>query len=206
MAFGEDWRQRRIVHRTPGGKLTRVKISSLPAEEQQKYNPNRYKRLGADTMMSPDDFEQIQKKEYESGQIFDFYVQVTDEESLENIEEGKLLLATTNGILVPKIFTNDEKQIIKLNNVPMDAVKKVILTDDMGDVDYDNIDNAEFEDIDKLEGNDRYEKIKFNEGEIYKIDIAPYIEYVDKYVDNPNIDDEEINEGFYSYYYIGETI
>lgn len=203
--FAKNWRDRKIVHRTPGGKLTRVKISSLPAEEQQKYNPNRFKR-GADTKMNQDSFQELQKREFDAGHIFDFYVQVDDEESLDDLEDGDLLLATTDGKIVPELFHDDDKIIMKLNNVSIDAVKKIALSpDDGSSIDYHNIGDVSFEDIDgEMERNKRYEKIKFNDEQLYQIDIANYLPYIERVVDTPEDNTVDIDEGFYNYYYRGE--
>ena len=203
MAFEKKWRERKIVHRTPGGKMTRVKISSLPADEQQKYNPNRYKR-GADTKMSADEYADLQKKDVDAGHIFDFYIQLGDIAELDDVEEGSLLLATTDSNKVRDLFDKDMK-VVKLKTVPMDAVKKVVVSSEDGEpLDLEKSDNIEFEDIDELEGMERYEKIKFNDEGLYQIDIAPYLEYIDVVLDEPESenDDKDITEGFFNYYYI----
>ena len=203
MAFEKKWRERKIVHRTPGGKMTRVKISSLPADEQQKYNPNRYKR-GADTKMSADEYADLQKKDVDAGHIFDFYIQLGDIAELDDVEEGSLLLATTDSNKVRDLFDKDMK-VVKLKTVPMDAVKKVVVSSEDGEpLDLEKSDNIEFEDIDELEGMERYEKIKFNDEGLYQIDIAPYLEYIDVVLDEPESEneDEDITEGFFNYYYI----
>ncbi len=205
MAFEKNWRERKIVHRTPGGKMTRVKIGSLPADEQQKYNPNRYKR-GADKLMGKDDYEDLQKREVDAGHIFDFYVQVKDVSELDDIEDGTLLLTTTNSKVVNDLF-DDDMSIVKLKNVPMDAVKKVVIPKENGEpIDLAKSDDLSFEDIDELEGKERYEKIKFNDDQLYQIDIAPYLEYVEVVLDEPDEEDDsqDVNEGFYNYYYIGD--
>ena len=206
MAFEKKWRERRIVHRTPGGKLTRVKISSLPADEQQKYNPNRYKRLGVDTKMSEEDYAELQKREVDAGHIFDFYIQVDDPSELDDIEDGALLLATTDGTKVDELFDNKDMTIMKIKNVPMDAVKKVISPSENGEEpDLESLENVKFEDLGDLEGTERYEKIKFSDEPVYQIDIASYLEYVDVSIDEP-MDDDDVNikESFYNYYYKGE--
>ena len=209
MAFEKNWRERKIVHRTPGGKMTRVKIGSLPADEQQKYNPNRYKR-DADTKMGEEDFRELQKRDVELGHIFDFYIQVDDVSDLDELDDDEMVLATTDSDIVRDYF-DDDKIIIKLKNVPMDAVKKVASSDDDDDepIDLENSSNMEFEDIDELEGNERYEKIKFNTDKIYQLEVKPYLEYIEVVVDSPESEDddlEEIQEGFYNYYYIGEML
>jgi len=204
--FAKNWRERKIVHRTPGGKLTRVKISSLPADEQQKYNPNRFKR-GADTMMNQDDFADLQRKEFKAGHIFDFYIKLKNEEAIDDIEEGDLLLATTDGKIVQELFRSKDSDniIMKLKNVSMNAVKKIALYPEDGEgVDYENIDNIDYETIDDSEESDdteRYEKIKFNDVKLYQIDVAEYLPYIEKIVDMPNDSSDDITEGFYNFYF-----
>ena len=208
MAFEKNWRERKIVHRTPGGKMTRVKISSLPADEQQKYNPNRYKR-GADTKMSPEDYAKLQKQDVDAGHIFDFYIQLSDVAELDDVEEGTLLLATSDSRKVHELFDDDMK-VVKLKNVPMDAVKKVVISPEDGEpLDLENSDSIPFENVGELEGQEKYEKIKFNDDELYQLDIAPYLEYLDIVVDEPESSDKAddgLSEGFLNYYYkiIGE--
>jgi len=41
IAANDDWRDRYVTHITPGGKTTKVKIRSLPPEEQAKYAPKK---------------------------------------------------------------------------------------------------------------------------------------------------------------------
>jgi len=201
MAFEKNWRERRIVHRTPGGKMTRVKISSLPADEQQKYNPNRYKR-GADKQMSPEDYARLQRMDVDAGYIFDFYIQLSDIAELDDIEDGALLLATTDSKMVYELFDDDMK-IIKLKNVPMDAVKKVVISPEDGEpLDLENSDSIPFEDVGELEGQEKYEKIKFNDDVLYQLDIAPYLKFLDIVIDEPESNDGDgLSEGFLNYYY-----
>ena len=92
----------------------------------------------------------------------------------------------------------------------MDAVKKIAISSDPDNFDYSDLGNAEFENVGDLEGNEKYEKIKFNDVGLYQIDIAPYLEYVEVVLDEPidsdsdDDDDNGIEEGFYNFYYRGE--
>jgi len=83
----------------------------------------------------------------------------------------------------------------------MNAVIGVALPLENGDdLDAHNVDSADFEDISELEGKARYEKIKFSETEIFKINVIPYLEYMDIKVDDGN-SDENVTESFYNYYF-----
>jgi len=210
MAFEKNWRERKIIHRTPGGKMTRVKISSLPAEEQQKYNPNRFKRLGGNTMMSQDDYMEIQRHDFEAGYIFDFYVQYHGVDELKEIPEGTQIVAVIDGTKVNDIFHDEDQDIIRVKKVPMDAVKSVIVVPEDGDINYDDVSENDFEDISELEDKEKYEKIKFNDIGIYKIDISNFVEWLEIYIDDPDVKDIKekavsvVKEGFYNFYYSGE--
>lgn len=206
MAFEKNWRDRYIIHRTPGGKLSRVKISSLPAKEQQKYNPNRFKR----DKDSNTDYEGIQRRDVETGHIFDFYIQVDDpDEYIDDMDDDDTFVATTDSSIVSDYF-DDDKTIIKLKGVPMEAVKEVAVSDDDDDIDFEDIDfdNLEFKNIDDLEDEERYEKIKFNSLPIYKIAIKPYLDFIEVVIDTPESEDDDLEElkegyeGFYNFYYI----
>lgn len=203
MAFEKNWRERKIMHRTPGGKLTRVKISSLTADEQQKYNPNRFKRLGGDLRMSADDYMEIQRHDYEAGYIYDFYTQYESVDALKEIEEGQCVVSVIDGTMVDTVFTEENKPIIRIKKVPMDAVKYVMVSSDDGGINYEDIESNTWEDISELEGSERNEKIKFSDTGIYKLDIANYIEWIEIYTDNPEEKDEVsvVKEGFYKFYY-----
>jgi len=198
MAFEKKWRDRRIVHRTPGGKLTRVKIGSLPADEQQKYNPNRWKK--DDGYLGNDEFRDMQLRDIDIGHIFDFYIQVDSVSELDELEDNELILATTDSYIVSDYFDTD-KLIVKLKTVPMEAVVEVSCSDKDTPINLDNTDLMEFEDISELDENERYEKIKFNPDKIYRIDIKPFLEYIDIVIDDPDHDDHGLEENFFGYYY-----
>ena len=203
MAFEKNWRERKIIHRTPGGKMTRVKIGSLPAPEQQKYNPNRYKKDGPATS-GGDGYNALLKRDVDVGHIFDFYVQVDSVSDLDELKEDELILATSDSYKVEEMFDTDKK-VLKLKSVPMDAVSKVLVVPEDGEIDYDDIDTLEFEDISELEGDEKYEKIKFNTEEMYQLDISDFLKYIEIVVDRDT--DHEINEqtkSFYNYYYVGD--
>ncbi len=210
MALGEKWRDRIVWHRTPGGKLTRKKISSLTSDEQQKYNPNRYKRSGANTNMTPDQYKDLQQKEIKSGQIFNFYVQIEDEK-LTRFGDNDNILATTDGKLVPGLFPyEDGKKIVKLKKVPMDAIKEIIKAPEGGELDYGDLSGAEIQNIDSLEDKERYEAIKFNDADIALLDISPYIDSIEIVSDDPVDRKHAVGEGlerateYITKFYIGE--
>ena len=81
--YGDTWRDKVITHKTPGGKTSRAKVGSLEPDEQRKYNPNRFKRTGADTKMTKSDHDTLTPAE-EVALLLDFYIGVRDESDLDN--------------------------------------------------------------------------------------------------------------------------
>jgi hypothetical protein len=108
--------------------------------------------------------------------------------------------------LAGPLFNDEDNIIMKLKHVSMDAVKKIaVMPEDGEPIDYENLNNVKFEDIDDdVEGTERYEKIKFNNEKLYQIDIANYLPYIETIVDMPEDDTDDMDEGFYNYYYRGE--
>lgn len=41
----KDWRDKKVEHTTPSGQKRRVKIKSLPPEEQLQYKPDHFIKL-----------------------------------------------------------------------------------------------------------------------------------------------------------------
>ena len=198
MAFEKDWRQKRVIHRTPGGKMTRVKISSLPAKEQHKYNPNRYKRLGGDMAMSPSQYDELQKRNINPKHIFDLYVGVNsrDDLDLSNLESGDefLVYATNDASSVEGLFGDSEVATVK--TVPVDAIKGV---GQFGEDGEDSLESIEFK---ELEGADeeKFGEVKFGDSNVYKVDLGEFKDVIE--VSFPEDDTEDsIEEGFYNFYY-----
>lgn len=192
--FGQDWREKIVTHRTPTGRITRVKVKSLSPEEQLKYNPNRFKRTKTDTRMTKSDFDDFKKDVIKEPRIFDVYIGLSDVKKFDDIEEGKLILATTDPLYVMNYF-DDDLDIIKLRNVPVMAVKKY-LDGDIESIDF--LDDFEFLEVDTEDEEKLYELIKFSDNKIFLLDIIPYldmIEVIEDKADNKEDDLDELKDG-----------
>jgi len=208
MAFEKNWRQKRVIHRTPGGKMTRVKISSLPAEEQQKYNPNRYKRLGGDMSLTPSQYEELQKMNINPKHIFDMYTGVDEQDELdfEGMEEDEIpsVIMTNDASIVKDLF--GDKEIVTVKNVPINAITEI--AEYTGDEDLDSLEFSKFGDADDEEDEDdednedtEFEEIKFGDSNVYKVDLGPYKDIIEVVFPEDKYSEIGIDEGFYNFYY-----
>ena len=200
MAFEKNWRQKRVIHRTPGGKMTRVKISSLPAEEQQKYNPNRYKRLGGDMTLTPSQYDMLQKMDIDPKHLFDMYTGVEDQTELDfsdydEDDDIPEVIMTNDPSIVKDLF--GDKEIVTVRNVPINAIT--------GAAEYEDGDDVDSLDYSELEGDDddqQFEEVKFGDTNVYKIDIGPYKDLIEViYPEDKFSEVKDIDEGFYNFYY-----
>lgn len=188
--FGQDWKERIVTHRTPTGRMTRVKVKSLPPEEQLKYNPNRFKRTKADTRMGKLQFDKLKKKTIKEPRIFDVYIGLSNVDNIDNVEEGNLILATTDPLYVMNYF-DDGLDIIKLRNVPVMAVKKY-LESDVESIDF--LDDFEFLDVGIKTEEELYELVKFSDSKIFLLDVVPYMDTIEVIKDRADVDDDDLGE------------
>lgn len=198
MPFEKDWRSRRVVHKTPGGKMTRVKISSLPAEDQQRYNPNRFDKMSG-MKMTDKEAAELRRLNLDGVRSFNFYIGLEDIDALDDIKEGDLTLATNDSSTVVDLF-DDDLNVVNLKNVPIEAIKVFGSPKENknGSLDYSDIEFEEFGDIDD---DRKFENIKFGKSNIYGLDITPYMDGIEVSIDDDNVD--MTNEGFYNFYYRG---
>lgn len=186
--FRKDWRDKVVMHITPKThKLSRVKISSMPPEEQEKYNPNRYKvkrvSNSQTTKYSPEDIVNIK--------TIDFYVATKDVEYIYNLQPEQLILATVSSEIATNYF-NEELISVKLSNVPVIATKKYI-SGNFKYVDSEDIDIVDIEDDnpDKI-----LEILKFSDYKLFLIEIQPFLQYIKISIDGeelPNRDFKKLN-------------
>ena len=182
--YGDDWRDKIVSHKTPTGRTSRVKVGSLTPDEQAKYNPNRFKRTGADTKMTKSDHDGLTPVE-ETKLLLDFYIGIRDEEELDNFTEGKPTLATNESSHVIELFDDDYIPVVA-KGVPVDAVIKYRAIDE---------DDNEVEWIDFEEGmtdQEKYDFIKFEDWNIFQLDLFPYQEEIEFTIDVVEDETDEI--------------
>jgi len=165
-----NWRDKVITHITPKThKVKRVKISSLPPEEQQRYNPNKLKHIGT---MDPS--RGVTPGEIMNLKVVNFYVATKDIEYIKNLKEGELILATNTPEYAIKYF--DDKLIsVKILNVPISAVKKYV----SGDFSYVSKElDIEIIDVSEKTESELFELVKFSEHRLFLIELQPYLDYI----------------------------
>ncbi|MEM4261002.1 MAG: hypothetical protein QXG00_07210 [Candidatus Woesearchaeota archaeon] len=188
-----EWRERRVWHRTPSGKMNFVKIKSLTPEEQLRYKPidlvkkdKRAAQLGEKMRgRKRDEFIGIplqspipEEKPKVEGEMFDFYYGVKDVDKYKEFEKDKLIVATLDSARAVEMEDDEGLHIVFARNVPLDAIKEYMDEDgDWKEIDLDDKDKkAEF--------------VKFNETDLFKIDLYSYKDIVDLELQNDEEDDE----------------
>lgn len=207
--YGDDWRDRIVTHRTPTGRITRVKVKSLPPKEQLKYNPNRFKRTKADTKMTKGDFDKLKPVD-EKVRTMDVYMASRDLDVIEdirnNVREGKLIMATTDSKNVIDLF-NDELDVVKMLKVPVTAIKKYLDTDIES---VESVEDLEFKDAGTEDEEKLYELSKFTDATIFLLDLYPYLNDIEIKIDKQDDDEDDFEElateshGNFLAYYMNE--
>jgi len=202
MPFEQDWRARRVVHKTPGGKMTRVKISSLPAEEQQKFNPNRFAKMSSMGATSKEQEEMQDTGNSGPPGLFKFFIGMDDVDDIDNIKEGELTLATNSGNDVITLF-DDDLSVVNLNKVPLEAIVSGVYPKELKDgVDYSDIQVDSFADMDD---DKKMEKVKFGGYTMFQLDLSPYLDVIEVSTDADNMESGgDVTEGFLKYYNYNE--
>ncbi|MFW6219627.1 MAG: hypothetical protein ACOC33_02160 [bacterium] len=172
--YGGTWRDKIVLHRTPTGRLSRAKVGSLPAEEQWKYNPDRYKRTGADKKVTKKDYEKIVPIE-DIQYLLEFWMAIKDRDELGQFEEDKLVLATDDSTIVNEVFDEDYLPV-RLKSVPLDAVVKYGVIDEDGNIEWKEFDE-------ELTSRQKYDFVKFEDNNIFLLDLFPYVERIDVKLD-----------------------
>jgi hypothetical protein len=186
--YGDSWRDKIVTHRTPTGRITRVKVSSLPPEEQWKYNPNRFKKSNTKDKILP---PQTLIKDIDDVKTISVYVGTDDVDNIKNLESGQLILGTTESKYVLKYF-DENINVVKLSNVPVKSIKGYIKTD-INSVDF--LEDFEVVDIEKnMDEEQLFELANFSEYKIFMLDITPYIEFIRIDVDTPESDEDDFEE------------
>ncbi|MFW6172726.1 MAG: hypothetical protein ACOC5T_03180 [Elusimicrobiota bacterium] len=176
-AENSDWRQKRVWHRTPSGQRNRVKVKSLPPDEQWKYAPLsvKLKRKQKDPHAQVD-----QPQAKPKTKSFTFYYSADRPKGFDEFDEGKLVVATDDSAKAIEIEKKGHK-IAVAHQVPIDAIKK-----------YWNYDKKEWKSFPKDISEDRkYELIKFSDDDVYLVDFAKFKDQIDFQLSDPEEKEDE---------------
>jgi len=192
-AGSRDWRQKIVTHRTPTGRISRVKVASLPSHEQKKYNPNRFKRTGADTKMTKRKFDNLKNidKKVRTMDVYIASKDLSDSEDVQNkLEKDRLVLATTDSKDVMNLF-DDDYDVVKVMNLPVKAIKKYM---EKSVEDADSIDDYEFKDVGTDDEEKLYELSKFKDSTLFLLDIFPYLKDIEISLDRAEDEEDDFEE------------
>ena len=59
---GQEWLEKEVNHRTPGGDVRKVKVKSLPPEEQRKFHEAVEEETRKIEQMQPDELNKYNRK------------------------------------------------------------------------------------------------------------------------------------------------
>jgi hypothetical protein len=142
-----DWRQRMVWHRTSTGQRNKVKVKSLPPEEQWKYAPLdiklKRKAQKKDIQVEPKG-PPVEKK------VFNVYFDASARGGIKDFEEGKLVVSTDDSAKAIDIEENGH-DVGVARAVPMEAFKYYYKYDE-----------------------EKFELIKFTDNDLYLVDLFPY--------------------------------
>jgi len=155
-----DWRQRMVWHRTKTGQRNKVKVKSLPPEEQWKYAPLevklKRKKQGREFVKEP-------KGPQEEKRVFTVYFSADRKGGVDEFEEGKLVVATDDSAKAIDIEKAGHKVGVA-HAVPLEAFKK-----------FYSYETGEWKPFPKdLDDEKKYELISFTDNDLYLVDMFTY--------------------------------
>lgn len=174
----DDWRQKYVYHRTPSGQRNKVKVKSLPSDEQWKYAPLevKMKRKQKDPHTKTD----VPKPQTEEKRVFTFYYSADRPKSFDEFDEGKLVVATDDSAKAIEIEKAGHKVAVA-HQVPLDAIKR-----------FWNYEDKEWEKFPKgIEDEKKFELIKFSDNDVYLVDFAKYKDQISFQLSDPEGNSEE---------------
>lgn len=163
----DDWRLRYVFHRTSTGQRNKVRVKSLPKDDQWKYAPievklkrqAKLKADGIDSSTPSSDPELLRKP----SRVFTVYYSADRVGGFDKFETGKLVMVTDDSSKAMDI----EKKGLKVavaHMVPIDAFEK-----------YWDYDKKEWVGFSKdIEVEKKFELIKFTDNDVYLVDFFKY--------------------------------
>jgi len=160
-----DWRQRLVWHRTPTGQRNKVRVKSLPPEEQWKYAPMeikiKRKQTGRDIPREP-------KGPTKESRVFSIYFSADREGGFDEFTDGKLVVATDDSAKAIEIEKAGH-QIAVAHAVPIDAFKKYYSYEEQKWIPFPK----------DLKDEKKFELIKFTDNDLYLVDLFTYKDQID---------------------------
>jgi len=178
----DDWRQKLIWHRTSTGKRNRIKVKSLPADQQYKYAPKdikdkRRKKMSGINPNTPSSGGVIEQP---VKRVFTVYYSADRPNGFNKFDDGKLVMVTDDSAMAISIEKKGHKVAIA-HRVPLEAFTK-----------FWNYETKNWESFDKdIEDEKKFELIKWTNLDIYLCDFFKYKEKIDFQLSDQNQEEEE---------------
>jgi len=173
----DDWRQRYIYHRTSTGQRNKIKVKSLPADDQWKYAPLsvKMKRKQKD----PHAQTEIPKQKLER-KVITLYYSADRPKTFDEFEEGKLVVSTDDSLKAMEIEKAGH-EVAVAHQVPVEAIRK-----------YWNYEKKDWESFPKdVDEKQKYELIKFADDDVYLVDFFKFKDQIDFQLSDPNAGNED---------------
>ena len=186
---GDDWRQKTVWHRTKTGLHHKIKVKSLPKQDQYRYAPMdvKLKHLGTKPgykFETPPSTSPLQEPE---KRLFILYYSADRPEgSFDKFTNGKLVMATDDSAKAIEIEKKGHKVAVA-HSVPLEAFIKYW--------DYEKEDWISFpEDI---EDEKKFELINWTDNnDVYLVDFFKYKNQIQFHLSDPNEEEKgDKNEG-----------
>lgn len=175
----DDWRQRYIWHRTKSGQRNKIKVKSLPKEDQWKYAPLEVKLKRQAKMPStstdistPTSEPQITQK---PNRTVTLYYSADRPNGFDKFEEGKLVMATDDSSKAIDIEKQGHKVAVA-HGVPLKAFIK-----------YWNYEEKDWKSFPKdMDKEDRFELIRWTDNDVYLVDFFKFKDVIQFQLSDPN--------------------
>jgi hypothetical protein len=168
----DDWRQKMVWHRTSTGQRNKVKVKSLPPDEQWKYAPLEVKMK----RKQKDPHAQTEiPKEKKQKRVFTVYYSADRPKGYDEFEEGKLVVVTDDSAKAIEIEKKGH-EIAVAHQVPIDAIKK-----------FWNYEDKKWQTFpEKISDDKKYELVKFSDDDVYLADFFKFKDEIDFQLSDPN--------------------
>lgn len=174
----DDWRQKYVWHKTSTGQRNKVKVKSLPADEQWKYAPLEVKMKRK--QKDPHAQTELPKPKDPERKVFTLYYSADRPKGFDEFKKGMLVVVTDDSSKAIEIEKQGHK-IAVAHQVPLDAIKK-----------FWNYEKNDWENFPKeIEDDKKYELIKFSDNDVYLADFFKFKDEIDFQLSDPEVGNEE---------------
>jgi hypothetical protein len=167
----DDWRQKMVWHRTSTGQRNKIKVKSLPADQQWKYAPLEVKMK----RKQKDPHAQTElPKPQEEKKVMNFYYSADRSNGFDQFEEGKLVVVTDDSAKAIEIEKAGHPVAVA-HQVPASAIRK-----------FWSYEKKDWEDFPEgINDDKKYELIKFSDDDVYLADFFKFKDQIDFQLSDP---------------------